>query len=98
MKKTVETLLVPIMVAAVIALPLSVFAADPLWVAKLSVSDDLRGSTTIDVVAGSEAECRSDVAAYRDAVVIEDCHPVGPSAITDDNDYNRTPPKKPTKK
>lgn len=72
------------------AMPSLAAAEDPLWTAVIVIDEDGLGASGVRVIAESESDCASELVMYRSAVVIEPCQPViGPSAITDDNDYPR---------
>lgn len=85
------------MLVALIAVAGHAVAAT-VWTAELNVEEALEVYTA-RIVAASEEDCLAQMSAYRGAVVIESCHPVEASAITDPNDANRTSktpmPKKP---
>lgn len=61
-------------------------AEDGVWVARIS----LDGRSVIDIVDATESGCVTQVAAYREAVVVEPCHAVQAAAITDPNDANKS--------
>jgi len=61
-------------------------AQEAFWVATISTD----GRTLIDIVDTTEAGCLAQVAAYREAVVIEPCQPIEASAITDPYDANKS--------
>lgn len=72
------------------AMPSLAAAEDPLWTAVIAIDEDGLGASGVRVITESAGDCAAELAFYRDAVVIEPCQPViGPSAITDDNDYPR---------
>lgn len=66
-------------------------AEDGVWGARIS----LDGRSVIDIVDATESGCLAQVAAYREAIVIEPCHAVQAAAITDDNDWRRSPINRP---
>lgn len=77
--------------AVLFAVPQLAVAEDPLWTAVVELDEGGLVPQPIRVVAESEAACVSELALYRDALLVEPCQPVlEPSAITDDNDYPRS--------
>ncbi|MBL8262622.1 MAG: hypothetical protein JNM58_09360 [Xanthomonadaceae bacterium] len=64
-------------------------ATGPQWTALIAYDDGGAAPQMFAIAVDSEAECLAAVSAYRDAEVVEPCHPEA-SAITDPNDANRT--------
>lgn len=66
-------------------------AEDGFWAARIS----LDGRSTIDIIDSTESGCLAQVAAHHQAVVVEPCQRIQAAAITDDNDWRRSPINRP---
>lgn len=90
MKKRTWPMVAGLVIAAGMVLSLAQ-AEDGVWVARIS----LDGRSTIDIIDSTESGCLAQVAAYREAVVVEPCQVVRAAEITDDNDWRRSPINRP---
>ena len=80
-----------VLVVAFVAAAVPAVATTPQWAALIALDDGGLDPQMIPVVVDSETDCLAALSLYRNAVVIEPCHPVPTaSAITDPNDANRT--------